>query len=280
MFAVLVLLSLGLVTAAFGESSPLGTVQRGVQAVLSPLESGASTVLKPLRDSFNWVGDALDAQDENDELRAELESLRDQLATAQTKLRDAEQLEALEALNQEGGYPQATQPVAARVIAQSPTAWFSTVQIDKGTDDGLEVDQPVVTGGGLAGKVTDTTGGTAEVTLITDPDSAVSAEVVPEGARGVLKPEVGNPDDLLLEFLPKDEDIEEGQTVVTSGSTSDRFESLFPRGIPIGEVTRVDPDEVKLYQRVHVRLHADLQSMEVVEVLTSDDVVEAAEVSP
>lgn len=279
-FAVLVLLSLGLVTAAFGESSPLSGLQRGVQALLSPIESGASTALKPVRDAFNWMGDAVDAQGENDELRAEVETLREQLAAAQTNLRDAKQLDALEALAQEGGYPEGTDPVTARVIAQSPTAWFSTVQIDAGTSDGVRVDQPVVAAGGLAGKVTEATGGTATVMLITDPESAVSAEVVPRGTRGVLRPQVGNPEDLLLEFLPKDRKIEEGETVVTSGSTSDRFESLFPRGIPIGKVSRVDPDERELYQRVHVELYADLRTIEVVQVLTGDAVVEAAGLQP
>ena len=267
-FAVLVLASVGLLTAAFGDSGPFSPIQRAAQGILSPIEAGASTALKPVRDAFNWVGDTFDAQSENDDLRTEVEDLREQLATAETGLRDAEQLDALAELQGESDFPQGTEPVTARVIAQSPTAWFSTIQIDAGTDDGVEVDQPVVTGGGLAGKVTDASGGTATVTLITDADSAVSAEVVPDGAGGVLKPQVGNPEDLLLEFLERDAEIDEGATVVTSGSTSSRFESLFPRGVPIGEVSRVDADERELYQRVHVRPHADLRTMDVVQVLT------------
>ena len=266
-FAVLVVASVGLLTAAFGDSGPLNPIQRAAQGILSPIEAGASTALKPVRDAFNWVGDTFDAQSENDDLRTEVEDLREQLATAETGLRDAEQLDALAELQGESGFPQGTEPVTARVIAQSPTAWFSTIQIDAGTDDGVEVDQPVVTGGGLAGKVTDASGGTATVTLITDADSAVSAEVVPDGAGGVLKPQVGNPEDLLLEFLERDAEIEEGATVVTSGSTSSRFESLFPRGVPIGEVSRVDADERELYQRVHVKPYSDLRAMDVVQVL-------------
>jgi rod shape-determining protein MreC len=267
-FAVLVLASVGLLTAAFGDSGPLNPIQRAAQGILSPIESGASTALKPVRDAFNWVGDTFDAQGENDDLRAEVEDLREQLASAETGLRDAEQLDALAELQEKSGFPQGTEPVTARVIAQSPTAWFSTIQIDRGTDDGVEVDQPVVTGGGLAGKVTESNGSTATVTLITDPDSAVSGEVVPDGASGVLKPQVGNPEDLLLDFLERDDEIEEGTTVVTSGSTSTRFESLFPRGVPIGEISEVDADERELYQRVHVEPYADLRAMDVVEVLT------------
>jgi rod shape-determining protein MreC len=279
-FAALVLASMGLVTLYFGESGPLDAIQRGAQAVLSPIESGASTALKPVRDGAGWVGDTFDAQDENDELEAEVEQLRAELAEAQRDALDAEQLRAIVDLGEEPGYPEGVEPVTARVIAQSPTAWFSTIQIDKGSGDGVKVDQPVVTGGGLAGKVTDVTGGTATVTLITDPDSAVSAQVVPSGARGVLGPQVGNPDDLLLDFLEKDIDIEEGASVITSGSTSTRFESLFPRGVPIGEVSEVDPDERELYQRVHIEPYADLRSMDFVQVLTGDVAVESAEVAP
>jgi rod shape-determining protein MreC len=278
-FAVLVLLSMGLITAAFGDSGPLGTIERGAQAVLSPIESGASTAVKPFRDAINWVGDTFDAQDENDQLEAEVEALRGDLAEAQKAIRDTKELEGIVDVQGEAGYSE-EDALTARVIAQSPTAWHSTVQIDKGSGDGVRVDQPVVAGGGLAGKVTETTGGAATVALITDADSAVSAEVVPNGTRGVLKPQVGNPEDLLLDFLELDEEVEEGSTVITSGTTSSRFESLFPRGIPIGEVSSVDAEERELYQRVHVKAFADLREVVYVQVITAGGPVESAEVRP
>ncbi len=62
----------------------------------------------------------------------------------------------------------------------------------------------MIAAGGLAGKVTRVTGGTAEVSLITDGSSAVSAQVMPNGANGIVKPEVGKPDDLLLDFVAEE----------------------------------------------------------------------------
>jgi rod shape-determining protein MreC len=161
--------------------------------------------------------------------------------------------------------------VGARVIARSPTVWYSTVKIDKGSNDGIEEDQPVIAAGGLAGKVTRVTGGTAEVALITDATSAVAAQVMPNGAAGVVRPQVGEPDDLLLDYLERNRRVTEGTTVVTSGFTSERdgVDSLFPRGIPIGRVTEVDLDEVELYQRVHIRPFADLRRVDYVQVLTA-----------
>lgn len=278
---VLVAVSFGLLTLYFGEGAGGGlhAVQRGAQAVLGPIESGASRALKPFRDGTGWIGDSLDAKSENEHLRAEVSELRQQLATSQTDQREAQELRSLVDLPKEDNYPTDTEPLTARVIAHSPTVWYSTLQVDKGSDDGVTVDQPVVTGDGLAGKVTDVTGSTAQITLITDAESAVSAQLVPQGARGVVQPKVGDPNDLLLDFIDKSEKVEEGDTVITSGSTSTRFESLFPRGIPIGKVTRVDPEERDLYQRVHMEPFADLKRLDFVQVLTGSPPAQTAEVA-
>jgi rod shape-determining protein MreC len=269
--AVCVAMSVALLTAYFGESGGgfLHALQRGAQEVLAPIETGASRALKPVRDLFGWTGDTLDAKKENKRLEAEVERLRAELARAQTTQRDAEQLRGLVKLQREEGFPQGTRPVTARVIARSPTVWYSNVKIDKGSSDGVKLNQPVLAAGGLAGKITRVTGGTAEVTLLTDASSYVSAQVMPAGANGIVTPEVGNPRDLLLDFVERGRRVTEGTTVVTSGFTSSRVESLFPRGIPIGRVTAVDLDEIELYQRVHIRPFADLRRLDYMQVLTA-----------
>lgn len=275
MLAALVGVCVLLLTAYFGEGAGgvFHTLSRGAQVVLSPIEEGASRALKPARDLVDWVGDTFRAKGENAQLRAEVDQLHQQMAAIAINGRDAAQLRGLFEIQKEDDYPVGTDPVMARVIAQSPTVWYSTVQIDKGSSDGIEPDQPVVTSGGLVGKVVSTTGGSATVTLITDASSAVSAIVMPKGIRGVVKPQVGNPNDLLVDFLQKDQKISEEDMVVTSGSTSARFESLFPRGIPIGEVIRIEPDEEQLYQRVHIEPYADLHKLDFVQVLTAKPAV-------
>lgn len=273
--AIFVALSIGLLTVYFGESASGGlhAVQRGAQEVLAPIEEGASRAFKPFRDLINWTGDVFDAKSENKELEEEVAQLRQELAEAQTAQREAQQLRGLVGLPEDDLFPQNTEPVTARVIARSPTSWQSRVQIDKGSSDGIEEDMPVIAsgraGGGLAGKVTSVGTGTATITLITDESSAVSAQVMPDGAAGIVKPTVGDPSDMLLDFIEKGRSVSEDTTVITSGSRSDRFESLFPRGIPIGRVSKVDPAERELYQRVHIRPFADLKRMDFVQVLTS-----------
>ncbi len=134
----------------------------------------------------------------------------------------------------------------------------------------------MIAAGGLIGKLTSVTGGTSEVRLITDGQSGVSAQVFPAGVSGVVRPEVGNPDDLLLEHVESGRRVTENTLVVTSGFTSSRTESLFPRGIPIGRVTKVDLDELETYQRVHVKPFADMRRIDLVQVLTRRGVAQQA----
>jgi rod shape-determining protein MreC len=264
---VLLAVSLGLLTVYFGEpaSGTLHAIQRGGGEVLSPIEEGASRVFKPFSDLAGWVGDVVDAKKQNKQLKAEVQNLHGQLAQLATDKRDAEQLRALVGLQRV--LPAGSHTVTARVIAHSPTVWYSTVQIDKGSNDGVRVNQPVLTAGGLAGKVVDTSGGTARVALITDSSSAVSAEVMPKGVAGIVKPEIGGKD-LILDFIPKNSHLRRGQVVVTSGFRSGGLESLFPRGIPIGKVGSVNQDELEVYQRVRVHPYADLRRMDFVQVVT------------
>jgi rod shape-determining protein MreC len=276
--AVFVVLSIAILTAYFGESGGgfFHTLQRGAQEAVAPIETGASRALKPVRDLFSWAGDTIDAKDQNADLKQEVQQLRGDLAKAETDLHDANQLKALTSLHEENYFPQSTDPVTARVIAKSATVWYSTLKIDKGSGDGLRENQPVIAAGGLIGKLTSVTGGTAEVRLITDGQSGVSAQVFPEGVTGVVRPEVGNPEDLLLEHVESGRRVTENTLVITSGFTSSRTESLFPRGIPIGRVTRVDLDELETYQRVHVKPFADLRRIDVVQVLTRKGVAQQA----
>jgi rod shape-determining protein MreC len=250
-----------------GTGGPMHRVQRVVATVLGPVEEGADRALKPARDLVNWFDETFEARGENENLKEELADARDQLAQAQTAAGQRQQLEKLAELTGGGLIPPGNQAVTARVIGRSPTVWYSTVTIDKGTSAGIRTDDAVVAPDGLAGRVTATTKGTAKVTLITDPESSVTARVQPGGSIGVVEPEVGDPRDLQLNFVQSGEEIEENQSIVTAGFASGTLDSLFPPGIPIGKVTDSSLEEQQAYQRVHLRAYADLRDMEFVQVL-------------
>ena len=273
---LLVAASLVLLTGYFGESSggPLHALQRGAMQVLAPVQEGTGRALKPFRDLVGWFGDTLDARSERDKLRAERNRLRDEALGAQAARRENQQLRRLVALDRSGELSE-YQPVTSRVIGRSPTVWYDTLTVDKGRVDGVRVNQPVVNGDGLVGKVTDVSRGAARITLITDHTSGVSAKVITpivdsqaNGITGLVQTKVGNPDDLLLDFVSRRSRLQKGDRVVTAGTRSNRLESLFPPGIPIGAVSRVDEEELAQFQRVHIRPFADMRRLDFVQILT------------
>ncbi|MSO40867.1 MAG: rod shape-determining protein MreC [Solirubrobacterales bacterium] len=275
---LLVAVSLTLFSLFFREGSsggPLHGVQSVVATIFSPFEEVTGRALKPARDMINWFDETFDARGENERLRGQVGELRDELAQRQTELAQRKELGKLDALTGGGVVPSGQEPVTARVIGRSPTVWYATVTIDKGSSAGLAVDDPIVTGDGLAGRVSAVTRGTSQVTLITDPDSSVAARVFPGGSTeipadaptGVVEAAVGDPKDLQLNFVQRGPDINEGDTVVTAGFSVGNLASLFPPGIPIGEITDSSLEEQQAYQRVHLRAYADLRDMEFVQAL-------------
>lgn len=268
--AVLTLLILGsflLLTITYGQSS--GGLQRGVSTIFSPLQTVADRALKPARDAISWFDETFDARGENNRLKEELVTVRRQAVAGQEALQENAQLRRLVALDRGPALAEsAYEPVTGRVIARSPTVWHSTVTIDVGSGDGVKVDDPVISGDGLVGLVASTQGGSAQVTLITDHTSGVSAKVVPGGGQGVIRPDVGDPEDLILDFLDSTRDVHGGQAVVTSGWRAQGIASLFPPGLPVGEVTSAPIVEQEASQQVHLRPYADIANLDLIQVLT------------
>ena len=252
-----------------GSGGGLHRIQNGVATVFGPVQGAADRAFKPGRDLINWFSETFQARGDNDKLRDQVADLREQLAVAQTQDQQSEELGKLLKLSSSGLIPDGLEPVTARVIGRSPTVWYSTVQINAGSSSGVRLDDPVITGDGLAGRISQVTHGTAEVTLITDHTSSVAARVEPVGATGVVEPEVGDPNDLVLDYLENANGIAETQTVVTAGFATGGLDSLFPPGIPIGEISDASLEERAAYQRVHVDPYADLRDMEFVQVLTN-----------
>ena len=242
-------------------------MQRAFSTVLSPVQGIADRALKPGRDLINWFSDTFDAKGQNKQLKTEVADLRNRLAKEQTQQQQSTELKKLMKLSSSGLIPAGRHAVTARVIGRSPTVWYSTVTIDQGYSSGLHVDDPVVTGDGLVGRVSEVTRDSAAVTLITDHTSSVAARVVPVNATGVVEPQVGNPNDLLVDYLDKGAQIQKTQIVVTAGFSAGGLDSLFPPGIPIGTVSSSSVEESQAYQQVHITPFADLRNMEFVQAV-------------
>jgi rod shape-determining protein MreC len=275
--ALLVAVSLILLTAYFGEtpSSPLHNVQRGVVEVFSPIEQGASTVLTPVRSVASWVSDTLHAKSQVKQLQAHVQSLNQQLAQAQGAERENRQLSNLVHLDDSIGV-QAYHPVTAQVIARDPLLWYQTVEVDRGSDDGVRIHDPVIADKALVGEVSEVSPTASWVSLITDHTVSVTARVDDNnGDTGELVPAVGNPNSLVLQYLqaPNPAQIQNGpqqnDLVVTAGFRSTALESYFPANIPIGWVASVDENKLFNDGQIQVTPAANLRRFDVVQILTS-----------
>lgn len=266
----MIVISLILISSTFSESDsgPLHTLQQGVATVLSPVEEIADRALKPARDLVNWFDETFDARGENEDLKTELAEVRAELTDAERRLGDYEQLGDLRDLVADAPAVGEFEPVTGRVIGRSPTVWYSTVTIDKGSSAGIERNDAVVTGDGLVGRVRDLTGGSSVIELITDHNNAVSAEILPDGPTGIVEPQVGDPEDLLLDFIDSNDPIVENSILSTAGWSDGVVSSAYPEGIPIGRVTEAETAAEDEFQLVHVVPFADLRQLEYVQVLT------------
>jgi rod shape-determining protein MreC len=276
--ALLVALSLILLTAYFGESPSGGlhSVQSGFLTVVSPIQDGANKALKPVRDLFGWFGSTLHAKSQNAELRKQLARARRELTTKQSDERSYAELLKLYNLDKTLSIAD-YDPVPATVVYQSPNIWYSTIIIDKGSASGVRVNDPVIDSEALIGKVTRVVSDGALVSLITDSEVEVTAKISATGAVGILQPQVGEPGRLLMQYLSSASSVTPGDYVVTSGTVSSHGDSLYPKGIPIGQVTSVD--EQSPFKSVNVSPLANLHNLDVVQVLTHSPSSRAAGLS-
>jgi rod shape-determining protein MreC len=149
----------------------------------------------------------------------------------------------------------------AKVFGRNPEKWFSTIDISLGSNDGVQVDDPVVSRTGLVGRILYTDKRTATVLLLTDPESGVGGTV--EGSRDYGVVVGGNgPDTLILRFFSRDAVVQVGDKVVTSG-----MGSKFPPGILIGEVTSVYIPKPGLIKEATVKPASVLNHLEEVMVV-------------
>jgi rod shape-determining protein MreC len=266
--AVLTIVSLALVTVYFRESD--GGLLHGVQStgasVLNPFEVAAERVARPFRDAAGWFDGLLDAKSDNKKLKKQVDDLRQEVILTQSALRENTQLKRLLAYLQGPTFPKDYRPVAARVIARAPSQFTQQIVVSAGKNDGITKHDAVVTADGLVGEVTKVANNVAQVTLLTDPTSAVSALDIHSNADGILQLDQSG-STLILDRVTKDQVVDQGDVIVTSGFRSGDLSSLYPRGLPLGVVTSVSQSDTDIYKKIQVDPYVDLPNLEAVIVL-------------
>lgn len=219
---------------------------------LAPLQQVVTGVTRKFSESARSIRGIGDLAEQNRLMAAELFHLRNEVRDLKTLAE--ENLELRRQLDFSRRSPRNL--VAGEVIARDISGWWHTIRLNRGTGDGVVADMAVVTLDGLVGKTIHVSSRTADVLLISDPSSRVSARIARTGSFGVVTGtgETGAGRVLcVMEFMNKNVPILEGDEVVTSG-----LGGVFPKGLLIGYVEKVYRDETGLFQRADVVPRADL----------------------
>jgi rod shape-determining protein MreC len=267
---VLVLLSLVLITLSVREAGggAVNAAQSAGATVLRPFQVAAERVARPFRDVYGYFDGLTSAKSENSRLKQENAQLRQQVIASQNALRDNQQFRRLLHFEDSPQFPGDYAPVNARVISFPAGPFQQQVTIAAGTNRGIDLHTPVVDpNGNLVGEVTRAAGTASQVTLLTDPDSAVSAYDVASRVTGLLQHGQGNT--LVLDRVTKDQLVQRGDVIVTAGTRNPRYPDLYPRGVPIGVVTSVGQTDTDLYKQVQIAPYVNFGRLDAVAALVS-----------
>jgi rod shape-determining protein MreC len=189
------------------------------------------------------------------------------IATAQLQ-RENSELEALLQFRRGERFPQdfpRSRTVAASVLSNPAGEFEQKIIVAAGSADGVRQYDAVVNGEGLVGHVSKVLGGQAEVTLLTDPESAVTARDAKTGAIGILRHGEGAA--LFLDRVPKQRRVTQGGLVVTAGSGQGPLGSFFPSGIPVGVVSSVGQTDVESFKDIQVLPFVNFSDLDSVLIL-------------
>ena len=257
---VCAILSIALFTVScrMGEEGPLGTVRGVFQTITSPVRYLGSTLSVPFQGLGNVFTNLTADQQTLSELQAENEQLRARNVELEEAAMSVERLQGLLDLQDVNNL----QSTAAHIISGSTDSWSSTVTIDKGSLTGVSVGMPVTSSSGVIGQIVECGPTTSTVRLITDENSSVSAMLQSSRLQGMLNGTVG--DQLRLTLIPSDGSVSIGDVVVTSG-----LGGVFPKGLPLGEVTSVESAPGAAYLTIVVEPYAHAENNEEILVITS-----------
>lgn len=262
MIAVLVLAALTLITidARSQGVGVLSDARSKFSDAFAPLQRATHAALRPIGDFLTGAADYGSLKQENEYLRRQLAQVQTQQAQSAAEQQEAEQVLKNAGLTVPGNIP----VVAAQIIDVGPSNFDNTVTIDKGTANGLAEGQPVVAAGGLVGTVESVSQHDATVELLTDPNFAVGVDLQGGNvgsAQGTgrtlpLRVTVETPQD-----RPPVEKV--GTAVTTSGLALEKF----PKGIPVGQVSKVTTDPGAVEPEIEITPFVNTDQLSYLDVL-------------
>ena len=246
-------------TYAKHPDSEQSVLRTWIMTPLSFVEKAANTVLGAITGTVGGYVDLKGARAENIELREKVEQLSAERNEALERAAELDRLRTQLALPGRAEYHK----LAANVISRNPSAWFRRLVIDRGTLDGVRLNMPVATAGGIVGRVISLGPNYATVQVITDKQAGLGAMLQESRAMGEVRG-LENSENARCELknIPTSETVQEGESVVTTG-----LDRIYPKGLLVGTVERIEVDPNAPWHRIIVKPAAPIDRLEHVLVL-------------
>ncbi|MDT8443331.1 MAG: rod shape-determining protein MreC [Desulfuromonadales bacterium] len=226
-----------------------------VLRLTGPVQAGLDRMIGGVADAWGRYLYLVDTAADNRQLIDENRTLRAVLTQSDEVRLENKRLRLLLDFKE----TQEIETLPARVIAEDASNWFRTVMIDKGNEHGVTEGMPVVVAEGVVGRVVRSSPRFSRVLLITDASSAIASLLQDNRARGICR---GQGDQLVFDFVLRQEDVSVGDRVVTSG-----MGGVFPKGLVVGKVKSVDRQDFGLFQTIAVTPAVDFSHLEEVLIL-------------
>ena len=232
------------------------------QTFASPLQSASSKASGATTGFFQQIWNFRSTAQENEQLKERLTQVQTELNIARQAAAENEHLKGLLGLNEQTNL----KSVPARVIARDPSVWFNTITINRGSSAGIEMNMPVVTGGGIVGRIITVSPWASQVMLLTDEKAGAGAVVGQLGQSGALGSVRGRADLgvalIEMRYVSGTEKVEVGDNVMTTGQ-----DGIYPPGLNVGRVVEVKTGSATQAHHILIQPGAQLDHLEEVAVL-------------
>jgi rod shape-determining protein MreC len=230
------------------------------QVLADFVQSPVTTVTAGVNNYFQSFANLRSAQSENDQLKQRVQELEVEVKQKEDLAAENERLKSLLELKEQSKY----KVLPARIIGRDPSVWFNSSIINRGSLDGVKLNMPVVTNGGLVGRVTAVSPLTAQVDLVTKEKSGLGGVVGELGASNALGVVSGTGKRELVEmgYVPGSVEVKVGEIVYTSGQ-----DGIYPAGLKLGEIIEVVSGSATVPHRILIKPSANLSAMQEVAVL-------------
>src|SRR5829696_7410200 len=216
------------------------------QAAADFVQSPVTSVTSGFSNYFSSISNLRSAQSENDILKQRVQELELDIKGKEDLTAENDRLRGLLNLREKSKYKVLT----ARIIGRDPSVWFDSSIIDRGSLDGVKLNMPVVTDGGLLGRVTAVGPLTSQVDLLTRDKSGVGAAVGEVSGSNALGVVVGSSkrDVLEMRYVAGSVEVQAGQGVYTTGQ-----DGIYPAGLKVGEIVQVESGSTTSPHKITIR---------------------------